>query len=262
MPVTTRSGKTYTSTSSKKKTKKKTPTKPKTSKTPKTPTTPMRKKLAKKLASAAAKSARTRKAQQTIRSKKSTIPTKKNRAQLESLIDNTTGIAQDVTKHIIMGYLDFPKDIKTYREGQMVNIFLSDKTKLQNGINQTDAINNYTTVGKIIKRQQVNLDNQRGYQYRYVVLACNQDKYRDCEATFLLLYSDDLSLLDNKYAQAFTNNKYSIVTPMGYEMRGQGREIQYYFKNNEDTFKSIQFQKKMITQLNTNLGIHAPELSL
>ena len=256
MPVTTRSGKTYTSTSSKKKTKKKTPTKSKT------PTTPMRKKIAKKLASAAAKSARTRKAQQTIRSKKSTIPTKKDRAQLESLIDNTTGIAQDVTKHIIMGYLDFPKDIKTYREGQLVNIFLSDKTKLQNGINHKDANNNYTTVGKIIKRQKVNLDNQRGYQYRYVVLACKQDRYRNCEETFLLLYSDDLSLLDNKYAQAFTNNKYSIVTPMGSVMRGQGREIQYYFKNNEDTFKSIQFQNKMITQLNTNLGIHAPELSL
>jgi hypothetical protein len=250
MPVTTRSGKTYTSTSSKKKTKKKTPKTPTKSKTPKTPTTPMRKKIAKNIATAAAKSARTRKAQQTIRSKKSTIPTRKHKQLVESIIDNTTGIAQDVTKNIIMELLDLPKDIKTYREGQMVQIFLSKETINENILDS--SIFNYK-VGKIIKRLKVDLNNQRGLQYRYVVLTCDDDNEDNfCEETFIMLYSDDMRLLDNIYSRTFTDNKHSIVTPMDPQMRYQGREIQTFLIENKNKIKTEDFQNKMITQLKTN----------
>lgn len=147
---------------------------------------------------------------------------------------------------------------KEYREGQMVKINLSEKTINENILDY--SIFN-KKVGKIIKRLKVNLNNQRGLQYRYVVLTCDDDNEDNFyEETFIMLYSDDMLLLDNIYSRTFIDNKHSIVTHMDQQMIYQGEEIQTFLIKNNNKIKTEDFQNKMITQLETNTRIRGVSL--
>jgi hypothetical protein len=104
-------------------------------------------------------------------------------------------------------------------------------------------------------------------QYRYLVLVSKRgldDENEDYDENndgsdkveFLLLYSDDLKLLNNAYARSFSTTTNPVK--MNIDMRDQGMNINYYFKRNVQKFMSLPFQDKMSVYLQEFPGIQMP----
>ena len=131
--------------------------------------------------------------------KKATYPTEKDRPIINSIINETTGIA-DVLTDVITGYLDLSKPKKPLKIQQYVIVNLSDETIKDN----PEWLRYNGLLGKIYKKDKVALGDTTQLKIRYLVFTSDQirvpslfEGYTNSDE-ILYLYRDDMRVLTDK----------------------------------------------------------------